>query len=225
MRKILFPLFLGISGCAILISLCIWQINRLAEKEGILDEIDGRLAGAARPLTLDVVEDSDEYTRVTFAGMTTGEELHVLVSGTSAGSGYRVISEFQTDQGTKILLDQGLLPWDAKETSPLITDMKVTGTLLWPDDQNSSTPNADLEANIWYARNVTNMAEVLGTEPLMVVVTHTQPQDPRLTPLPVGTANIKNDHLEYAITWFLLAVVWAIMTVFLIIRTTRQKEV
>ena len=69
------------------------------------------------------------------------------------------------------------------------------------------------------------MAEVLGTEPLMVVATHTQPQDPRLTPLPVGTANIKNDHLEYAITWFLLAVVWAIMTLFLIIRTTRQKEV
>ena len=48
--------------------------------------------------------------------------------------------------------------------------------------------------------------------------------DPRLTALPVTGANIKNDHLEYAITWFSLALVWAIMTFFLIFRTTRQKD-
>ena len=47
---------------------------------------------------------------------------------------------------------------------------------------------------------------------------------PRLTPLPVQTATIKNDHLEYAITWFSLAFVWAMMTMFLIFRTTRQKD-
>lgn len=225
MRRIFFPIILGLAGCATLISLGLWQIDRLAWKEGILAEIDGRLAGAAGSLAFDADETSDEYTRVAFTGTPTGEELHVLVSGTAAGTGYRVISAVQTDQGPTILLDQGLLPLDDKELPPLTTAMQINGTLLWPDDENSSTPDPDLAKNIWFARNVTAMAAVLDTEPLMVIATETTPADTRLTPLPVKTADIKNDHLEYAITWFLLAVVWAIMTLFLILRTIRQKEI
>ena len=102
--------------------------------------------------------------------------------------------------------------------------MQITGTLLWPDDVNSNTPDPDLGKNIWFARDIPAMADALQTAPLLVVATTTTPADPRLTPLPVTTANIKNDHLEYAITWFLLALVWAIMSLYLIFRTTRPKE-
>ena len=102
--------------------------------------------------------------------------------------------------------------------------MQVTGTLLWPDDRNSSTPDPDLAKNIWFARDTVTMSAALQTDPIMVVATSTTPADPRLTPLPVATANIKNDHLEYAITWFSLAFVWAIMSAFLIFRTTRPKD-
>jgi surfeit locus 1 family protein len=45
-----------------------------------------------------------------------------------------------------------------------------------------------------------------------------------LTPLPVDTIGIPNDHLEYAITWFLLAVVWLSMSLYWVIRTLRRKE-
>ncbi|MEO1641612.1 MAG: SURF1 family cytochrome oxidase biogenesis protein, partial [Pseudomonadota bacterium] len=92
LRKILFPLILGVTGCGILIWLGLWQVERLAWKEDILAEIDGRLATAPAPLSTDVTEEADEYTRVTLTGTATGEELHVLVSGTAAGTGYRVIS-------------------------------------------------------------------------------------------------------------------------------------
>jgi surfeit locus 1 family protein len=102
--------------------------------------------------------------------------------------------------------------------------MRIVGTLLWPDDQNDSTPEPDLAGNIWFARNVETMSEVLDTQPLMVVASQTSPADPRLTPLPVNTASIKNDHFAYAVTWFLLAAVWAAMSLFLISRTTRQKD-
>jgi surfeit locus 1 family protein len=96
--------------------------------------------------------------------------------------------------------------------------------LLWPDDQNDNTPDPDLEANIWFARNIPAMSAALGTAPLMVVATATTPADPRITPLPVNTANIKNDHFEYAVTWFLLALVWAIMSLFLITRTLSDQR-
>ncbi|MDX8347294.1 SURF1 family protein [Cognatiyoonia sp. IB215446] len=222
-RKILFPLILGVAGCGVLISLGLWQVERLAWKEGILADINSRLAAAPAPLSLDVTEAEHEYSRVTLTGIPTGDELHVLVSGTAAGTGYRVISKVETAFGP-ILVDQGLLPLEAKDAPPLVAPMQMTGTLLWPDDQNSSTPDPDLAENIWFARNTAAMATHLGTEPLMVVTTATQPSDPRLTALPVETADIRNDHFEYAATWFLLAIVWGIMTLFLIRRTTAAKD-
>lgn len=223
LRKILFPLILGLAGCGVLISLGLWQVERLAWKEDVLAGINARLAAAPAPLTTDVSEAANEYTRVTVSGTPTGEELHVLVSGTEAGTGYRVISKMQTPLGA-VLVDQGLLALENKAAAPLIAPMEITGTLIWPDDQNSSTPDPDIAANIWFARNVDTMSVALDTLPLMIVSTTTTPADPRLTPLPVNTATIKNDHFEYALTWFLLALVWAIMSFYLILRTTRPKD-
>ncbi|WP_341367061.1 SURF1 family protein [Yoonia sp. BS5-3] len=223
LRKILFPLILGLSGCAVLISLGLWQVERLAWKEDILADIAARLAADPMPLSLDVNEEAHEYRAVTLTGMPTGDELHVLVSGTQAGTGYRVISKMVTSDGP-ILVDLGLLPLDAKDAAPFIAPMQMTGRYLWPDDQNDSTPDPDLAENIWFARNIPAMSAALDTAPLMVVLTSADPADPRITPLPITTANIKNDHFEYAVTWFLLAVVWATMTLFLIGRTIRSKD-
>lgn len=223
LRKILFPLVLGLAGCGVLISLGLWQVERLAWKEDILAGINSRLAAAPTELTLDVSEAVDEYTRVTLLGTPTGEELHVLVSGTEAGTGYRVISKVETAFGA-ILVDQGLLAIDNKAAAPLVAEMQIDGTLIWPDDQNAQTPDPDLAANIWFARNVDTMSAALNTLPLMVVATRTTPHDPRLTALPVNTTTVKNDHFEYAVTWFLLALVWAIMSFYLILRTTRPKD-
>ena len=223
LRKILFPLILGVAGCGVLISLGLWQVERLAWKEDVLVGINARLAAAPAPLSTEVSESTNEYTRVTVSGTPTGEELHVLVSGTEAGTGYRVISKMQTPLGA-VLVDQGLLALENKAAAPLIAPMEITGTLIWPDDQNSSTPDPDIAANIWFARNVDTMSVALDTLPLMIVSTTSTPADPRLTALPVNTTTIKNDHFEYAVTWFLLALVWAIMSFYLILRTTRQKD-
>jgi len=223
LRKIFFPILFGIAGCAVLIALGTWQVQRLAWKEGILANIDARLAEQPTAIDLTMTEDADEYRRVTVSGTPTGEELHVLVSGTAAGTGYRVVSKFVTDAGDAILIDQGLLALDNKDAPVLTEATDVTGTILWPDDKNSSTPDPDLAKNIWFARNVPDMAAHLDTAPIMVVVTQATPPDPRITPLPITSANIKNDHLEYAITWFLLAIVWAIMSLYLIFRT-RQED-
>lgn len=223
LRKILFPLILGLAGCGVLVGLGLWQVERLAWKEAILADIDARLMAAPAPLTRFVNERQDEYSRVLVTGRPSGDELHVLVSGTAAGTGYRVIAKVVADMGP-IMVDLGLLPLDDKDAAPLTSNMRINGTLLWPDDQNDNTPPPDLDENIWFARNVTTMSRTLGTLPIMVIASQTSPADPRLTPLPVTTAGIKNDHLEYAITWFLLAAVWAIMSLYLIRRTLRPKK-
>ncbi len=224
MRKIIFPLILGIAGVAMLVSLGVWQVQRLAWKEGVLADINARISGPAIALPEAPSEEADEYRAVSFAGSVFGDELHVLVSGTAAGTGYRVISAFETGEGRRILVDQGLLALEAKDQPARSGKSDVLGNLIWPDDVNSSTPEPDLEKNIWFGRDVKAMAKALGTEPLMVVAREMSAPDPRMTLLPVDTSGIKNDHLEYAITWFGLAIVWIAMTIFLIFRTLRQKD-
>jgi surfeit locus 1 family protein len=223
-KRMILPLLFGLVGCAILISLGTWQVKRLAWKEGILAEIEARLAADPTPVPLAGREAEDEYKRVTLAGTPTGEELHVLASGTGAGTGYRVVSKFLLGNGQPILVDLGLLPLDAKDAAPSTEFMQLTGTLLWPDDQNSSTPEPDIDGNIWFARNVDTMSALMDTRPLLVVASTATPADPRLTPLPIATANIRNDHMQYAITWFLLAAAWAGMTGYLLWRI-RQRTV
>jgi surfeit locus 1 family protein len=64
------------------------------------------------------------------------------------------------------------------------------------------------------------MAAKLGTEPLLIVAR--APTGDAITPMPVDSSTIPNDHWGYAITWFLMAVVWAVMTGYLLLRIKRR---
>jgi surfeit locus 1 family protein len=72
--------------------------------------------------------------------------------------------------------------------------------------------------NIWFARDVPAMAAALGTDPVLVVQRERTELGSPISPLPVDTSAIPNDHLQYAITWFSLAAVWSAMTFFFLRR-------
>jgi surfeit locus 1 family protein len=67
------------------------------------------------------------------------------------------------------------------------------------------------------------MAQQLGTEPVLIVARSITPADASVVPWPVDAATIPNDHLQYAVTWFGLALVWAGMTLLFIRRNWRAK--
>ena len=220
MRKLLFPLIIGLGGIVVLLWLGFWQMDRLTWKQGVIAEIDARVRADAVPLPAMPNPEDDNYLSVIMQGASTGEEIRFLDSGTAAGTGHRIISAFVTKDGRRVMLDQGLLPLYAEKGEPLTDDVTVQGNLNWPDDMSEQAPEGDE----WYARDVPAMAAALDTEPVLVVLSAASEYDPRLSPLPISTRNIKSDHLEYAITWFLLAVVWFSMTMFYMARTLRRKE-
>ncbi|MFQ6549142.1 SURF1 family protein [Aestuariibius sp. 2305UL40-4] len=213
------PLIVGIVGCAILVALGVWQVQRLAWKQGILAEIDARMAADPVPVPAAPDPDVDRYLPVAEQGEMTGDELHVLVSGVADGAGYRVIAVFEED-GRRLLVDRGFVPLDAKDAARRTGEMIVTGTLVWPDEVDRWTPEPDLEDNIWFARDVPAMAAALGAEPVLIAARSRT--DPGVTPLPVDTSTIPNNHLNYAITWFSLAVVWLAMTGYWMARIRRK---
>lgn len=221
-RRMIGPLLFGIVGVGILVSLGVWQVHRLAWKTAILDEIATRLAADPVPVPGDPDPVRDAYRKVAAAGEIEPGELDVYTSNPPQGVGYRVIVPLRLEDGRTILLDRGFVPIEAKEAARHLGPIRVEGSLAWPRETDYFTDAPDREKNIWFARDVTLMATALGTEPVMLVTaTSDDPGAP--TPMPV-TINIPNDHLQYAITWFLLAVVWAGMTVYLLWRIKRRID-
>ncbi len=221
MRRILFLLIFGLAGLGVLMSLGFWQVDRLAEKEAQLAEIESRISAAPVPLPTEVTEEADKYLPVTVAGEMLPGEIHVLVSVKQVGPGYRIIQALRADDRT-ILVDRGFVPTTAKQADRRTGQMEITGNLHWPDEVDSYTPEADIDGNIWFARDVPALAAALKTEPVLLIAR--SETDPNVTPLPVDTAGIPNDHLQYAITWFGLALVWAAMTGYFLWRNRAPSE-
>ena len=224
MSRIAMPLLTGLIGTAILVGLGTWQMQRLEWKQGILTQIESRIGGDPAPLPATGDPERDRYQPVMLNGTIDTDELYVLVSQKQVGAGYRVISPFVTDDGRRILLDRGFIPVADRDLAREGGEKEITGNLHWPDDRTSATPENDIAGNIWFARDIDAMSEVLDTEPLLVIARNMSPADPGVTPLPVDTSGIPNDHLQYAITWYSLAVVWLIGTIALVMRLRQTKE-
>ena len=121
MRGVIFALLFGLGGAGVLVSLGFWQVQRLAWKEGVIAELDARLAAAPVPLPEAPTEARDEYLRVALEGRFGPEELHVLTSAKPWGPGFRVISAFETTDGRRVLVDRGYLP-ETEKTAPILND-------------------------------------------------------------------------------------------------------
>lgn len=221
MRRILFPLILGIVGCAILVQLGLWQLRRMDWKEDMLARIQASIDAEPVPLPA-VVDPSMKYLPVTVSGTTTGAEIDVLSHTKEQGGGYQVVSRFITDDGRAILLDRGFVPQEMRHAARGPTRLKVQGNLHWPDEKGSATPEPNLAENIWFARDVPAMADALDTEPVLVVASAVEGDAQGVQPIPVAIEGIPNNHLSYAVQWFLIAATWAGMTVALIWRI-RQR--
>ncbi len=220
-RRMILPLLFGLVGAMILVSLGTWQMRRLEWKENILEAIEARIDAPAEALPAEPSEATDQYLPVSVTGEIGEDYIRVLVSRKFYGAGYLVISPLDLGDRT-ILLDRGFIKIDAPIPEAPAGEVTITGNLLWPDDTNSSTPEPDLKKRMWFSRNLPVLSAELGTEPVLVVARDTSFDDGPVSPLPVDTVGIPNDHLQYAITWFSLAAVWLGMTMFLLWRI-RQK--
>ncbi|MDE9451710.1 SURF1 family protein [Aliiroseovarius sp. Z3] len=214
---------LSIAILAVFLGLGKWQLDRLKWKQGVLAEIDRRIAAAPVGLPAQPDPERDKYLPVTVTGMMGANTLRVLVSSRDAGAGYRLISPLHTAEGA-VLVDRGFIR--VADPMPPVPEGAITvvGNLHWPDDRNSATPENDLSTNTWFARDIDQMAEVLETRPILIIARQTTPAEQGILPMPVTSAGIPNDHLEYAVTWFLMAATWVVMTGFALWRMKRRTR-
>lgn len=222
MGRLIGALVLGIAGCAVLVALGVWQVQRLAWKEGVLAAIEARIGAVPVAIPAAPDPDRDRYLAVTAEGAFLPEEIHVLASRKQGGAGYRLISVFRTADGRRLLADRGFMPLEDKDLARPETPATIIGNLHWPEEVDRFTPPPDTVRGIWFARDVPAMAAALGAEPVLVVLSGTSEAAAPAQAFPVDTASIPNDHLGYAVTWFGLAAVWAGMTMLLLWRIRRR---
>ena len=221
MKRIWFIVFIGFAGTACLLYLGKWQIDRLYWKLDVLNKIDQKIAAAPVPMPGEPSESSHKYLSVEISGQFLQESIRVLASKKRYGAGYRIIHVFRTN-GRRLLVDLGFVGLETDYDVDLINDISLVGNLHWPDEVDNFTPEPDLENNIWFARDVERVASALQTEPILIILKDSTLKDQNIKPMPIDTTHIPNDHLQYAITWFSLAIIWALMSC-LFIWTTRQK--
>lgn len=221
-------ILIGLAGVAALVSLCVWQLQRLEWKEGIIAVLEERMAAAPAPLPAAFDPETQEFSRVRLSGAFPGEpgahgfvDAPLLVSLRPHGPGYRVIQPFETSGGRRVMVDRGYAPVTekneagaaARATPAPAGPIEVVGALRWPEEGGEGDPFGASD-NVWTARDLEVMARLFSAEPVLVVAeTSTAPDGAKWPiPQPLEAVKIKNDHLEYALTWAALAIAWAAMT-------------
>ncbi|GGL75935.1 SURF1 family protein [Wenxinia marina] len=212
MRRLIFPLALGLAGCAVLVALGLWQLRRLDWKEAELARIEAAIA--AVPVALPEGE-GDEYLAVE----ATGRLVPPLVRIVHSGSEELIVAAFETD-GRRVMVDLGLSPYGAPPDLPE-GEVRIDGNLERP--AGTEVPEVDA-VNARTGRTLTGLAQALDAEPVLLVARNIDPALPGTAPLPVTTEGIPNNHLGYAIQWFGLALVWAGMSVYLALRSARKDS-
>ncbi|QKX16626.1 SURF1 family protein [Microbulbifer sp. YPW1] len=201
-----FPLLLGLGN---------WQLQRAAEKQILLDRIDGRLS--AQPQSIDQLHEPQSYTPVRLLGFYTDEYFYLDNRTRNGRVGYEILQVFETgdrERGKRRwLINRGWLPASSQRSElpevayPLAA--KVITGFIYPsgnqvgresnDAPSRTTPHARIQSlyNIaesglrldypqWHIRLSADSDTALFTDWQLV---NTNPQR----------------HRGYAVQWFSMA--------------------
>ena len=214
-------------GVVILGGLGIWQLDRKSWKENLIATLNQRLARAPEDLPPraswpQLREDGEEFRRVAFpAEFLDGEEALVYTAGSPLrsdvkGPGYWVFAPARLAGGSIILVNRGFVPDDRKDPTTRAEGaphgiVDLVGVMRWPEERGSFTPADDPKKNVWYLRDSKSIATFKKwATAAPFYIDQEEPTPPGGWPKPGKLeVHLPDKHLQYAITWFGLALALA----------------
>lgn len=195
-----------------------WQTERLAWKLDLITKIEERFFQEPAKLVKFTTADEAEYRHVKITGHFFGLQMPHYTIGPGGMAGYDLFAFFEGDDSRKVIVNRGWFPEKLKKLDqiPAFTagQVTITGHLRKPWGQALYGPENDLLKNLWYYGDLAAMAasqQVSNVYPMYLyqdLVKHTGG-------FPIGgRTNVKivNNHLDYLLTWYGLAVVLIIMS-------------
>ena len=223
------PALFALVAIIIFVALGSWQLERKAWKEALIESLERRLSAppvdlppSERWATLDPAR--DEFRRVKFsAALQSDAEALVYTSGSAlrsdvSGPGYWLFAPARLPAGGLVVINRGFAPqgWQDPATHDVggaSGDTEFVGAMRWPESHGVFSPKDDPGRNLWFVRDPVAIAAAKGwgdIAPFYIELESPQPASglPRAGRL---RANLRNEHLQYAITWYGLALVVVIM--------------
>jgi surfeit locus 1 family protein len=226
------PTLFALAAFLAFIGLGTWQIQRKAWKEALIATLEQRLSAA--PVDLPPRERwerldpaNDEFRHVKFsAAFVPGAEA-LVYAGSSAlrsdvsGPGYWVLAPARLPAGGLVVINRGFVPEGRQDPATrsggeIAGNAELVGVMRWPEPRGTFSPKDQPEHNLWFVRDPVAIASAKGwgdAAPFFIEQESPQPPGglPRAGALKV---NLRNEHLQYAITWYGLAVVVVVMFAF-----------
>jgi surfeit locus 1 family protein len=217
LRPLLGPTLFSLPVLILCLGLALWQMDRREWKLGILDRIATNQV--ADPVTLDTLQAGDplkhEYGRVKISGTFMHDrEFYLAARGPKEDVGLHVVTPLKTDDGRIVLFDRGFIPSSKKdpktrEAGQVAGPVDLVGVVRRSQVQRQFAPDNDPAKNFWFHVDVSLMRQMAGgaADPKLDTFFLEADAAPNPGGLPIGGQthlDIPNDHLQYAITWFLI---------------------
>ena len=202
-----------------------WQLQRLQWKNDLISSIE--LNFNSKTIDFPILNDADnkyEYMQTHIEGkFMVKQSMFFFRSNLRGESGYEIVVPFKTTLSKDVYVIIGCIPFDKKDEIDLrfINDealTKIEGSLIYSKKRKPLIPDNDISSNVWYLMNTEEMDIVnkLNTSNYLLKITDKN-YFPQIL-IEFEPTNITNNHLQYAGTWFLLALVNTIMYIYFIYR-------
>jgi surfeit locus 1 family protein len=213
-RPTLWPTVFAVPAVLVMIALSIWQVQRLHWKEGLIAERVERTTAAPialPPAGSDLAE--QEFRRVALQGsFDHGHEFYLAARSQNGNVGYWIVTPFAIDGGDTVLVNRGWVPEDKKypdkrAEGQIAGVTSLTGIIRLPQEKAFFQPENEVQKNVWFYVAPDQMVKAAGLQARTDLYLDA---DAAANPggFPIGgqtRINLPNDHLQYAITWALLA--------------------
>jgi surfeit locus 1 family protein len=222
LRPALWPTLVSLPILVLSLGLGIWQMERREWKRDILDRIAANQAAA--PISLDELLRGDplrhEYGKVKLGGtFLFDKEFFLAARSLKNKVGHQVVVPLKTDDGQVVLFDRGWIPQERKDPARRAEgqpagQVELVGIVRRNQERRQFAPENVPDKNVWFHVDVPLMRKMAGAAPDPKLDTFFLDADAAPNPggLPIGGQtrfDIPNDHLQYAITWFLIALAMA----------------
>jgi surfeit locus 1 family protein len=205
----------------VLLYLGVWQVQRHYWKADLLEKLQTRSESTPVMLTPDMIVSGDgmekslqdlEFQRVQITGrFQHDKELYLLNRSLNGNPGLHVLTPLVRTDGGVVMINRGWAPFEKRDPSTRLKgqlegEVKVEGILRLMKGRSSFTLDNEPAKNTWFYWDAAEMAAATGVESLPVYYVMAA-KDPAAGVFPVGSQwrlDIRNNHIEYAITWFSL---------------------
>lgn len=220
LRPRFWPTLMAGLGIVVLCGLGLWQLERREWKHALISDIETR--STAEPASIAelmrLAPEQRPFRHVRVSGFLVQQPFVRLYVTTKDGPGHRYIHALRLDEGGFLLVDLGFAPLNAPDVSAAPAEhVTLTGLMRVSEAADTFTPAPDLANRIFYVRDVPAMAAsldiavfpdfALEAENMRPAFSGKWPRTGR------ATAEITDNHLQYALTWFALALVLGVIWV------------